>query len=368
MKAKTLSGLAHPFVLLLIALAIPVAVIAADEWIKKEKVIREALEKDIETVKEIDAALKTLEVKRPPTVFRIINCVEILSQVPDFHGPSPILFDPEGDGGGMVSFEEFEEELEPFADPDTLIEIIQAVTGEENWPGERGFGTISYHRGSLLVWNTQEIIDKIEKIIEDMKKSSSLSIAVEVYFLNVPEESLKKYRGKKVSANYSLLSDKDVTELLLEAASGKGAKIIQSTRIVLMNRQRAYAFGGESQAYLADMENTGGGIGLVAREVADPIARALHSGVFLDVRAVTGGKNNPIHLSVRASTSRLKGIKTIDTTEGPVQIPEIDLQVTNGDITIPNGHAALLGGSRATGKTAKRAQSMVLVVPKIIEK
>ncbi|MHC4662411.1 MAG: hypothetical protein ACYS8W_12045 [Planctomycetota bacterium] len=354
--------ISNPLTIAVLAVSVPFAVIAAEEWYEKEKKIRSQLENDIKLVKELDAAIKVIdpEVK---SEFRIFNIADLYTKAPDFCGLDPRVKSPEEEGS-QIGFEEFDEDEEPWMDPETIIEIIQSTTGEDAWPEEDGFGTMSYHRGQLIVVNTPEICKKIEEILTEMRQGN-FPIAVEIYFLAIPDKKLEEYRSMSTNANYSVLDGEATKKLIEEAATGKDIKIIQSARVVQMNRQRSYVFGGESKAYIADEESSGGGIGLVAAEQTDPVTFALNTGVFVDIRSTSGGKETPTHISLRAALTKLIKFSKVETTVGPLQIPEVDMQITNGNITIPPDSAALVGGSRS-GNGKKNTQAMVLVIPNVL--
>ncbi len=141
-------------------------------------------------------------------ILEIYNISDILAKIPNFVGPDIKVYDPEeqggGGGGGLgggISFDDDEEEDEgePL-DPDSLIELIKAATGEDNWPEEAGgFGTISHHRGQLIVINTRDIHKKVAAILDNLRRNTGIFVVMEVRFIDITDDFLEDigvdYRG-----------------------------------------------------------------------------------------------------------------------------------------------------------------------------
>ncbi|MHC4662362.1 MAG: hypothetical protein ACYS8W_11795 [Planctomycetota bacterium] len=365
MKSGIIGGACRFAVVVVLAVAVPAAVLYADEWLEKEKKIRENLMNDMKIVEKIDKGLETLKPELRIGVMRIFNISDLISEVPDFCNPSPAIRSPEH-YFEVMGASDFEDDYEPWLDPESLIEIIQATTGEDNWPEEEGFGTISYHRGKIISVNTEEIQKKIGEILEDQRIARNVSIATEFHLIGIPEERLEQYRGKKKSENYALIDTAAARKLLTDAKAGEDVRLLQSARLVVMNRQRGQIFSGSQQTYLADQDVTGGGIGTVTKEASDPSTFVLHTGMFVEARATGQNKEDtPVHISVRIAVTKLKKFHKLETSAGSIQMPEVDMQITNGDLKIPAGSAALLGGARST-VTGNGTQAMVLVIPRIL--
>jgi general secretion pathway protein D len=141
-------------------------------------------------------------------IFEIYNVSDILAKIPHFIGPEIKIIDPEtegrtGAGGGRpISFTEpgEEEEGEVFG-PEELIELIEAATGKENWPGGEagGFGTIDQHRGQLIVINSREIHKKVREVLDNLRRNTGIFVVMEVRFIDVMSDFLEEigidYRG-----------------------------------------------------------------------------------------------------------------------------------------------------------------------------
>ncbi|TET39094.1 MAG: hypothetical protein E3J72_01325 [Planctomycetota bacterium] len=351
-------------------------------------------------------------------IFEIYNVSDILTKVPNFTGPDIRVFDPEGDGGGQVTFEEFDEEDEPWMDPETLIEIIQASTGEDAWPDEEGFGTISYHRGQLLVINTREIHKQIRDILNNLRKNSGIFVIVECRFVDVFDDYLRDVGvdytglGADFGTGYTMISNQSggtdagtaprnpnrpgraatifsrmqnmfdgyqwfggarlqggdgwflrstwLEPFQLSALVHLEEEIAKTHRmtaaiITAHNRQRVYISVLNQRAYIADYDVTGGGIGLVAAEVADPIVKNFQEGLVLDVKPIVSSDRKYITIDVRPTLAALTtptistiivnlGTTTPAAIQAPIEIPEISLQRAFTTVTVPDGGTALLGG------------------------
>ncbi|MHC4662398.1 MAG: hypothetical protein ACYS8W_11980 [Planctomycetota bacterium] len=352
-------------------------------------------------------------------IFEIYNVSDILTKVPDFTGPDIRVFNPEEEGASQVSFEEFDEDEEPWIDPETLIEIIQATTGEDSWPEEEGFGTISYHRGQLLVINTREIHKQIRTILNNLRKNSGIFVIIECRFIDVFDDYLRDvgvdYTGlgaEGFGAGYTMISNQSGgvdagTAPRNPNRPGRRATILsrlqnqfdgfqwfggqrlrggdgwfirstwlepfQLSALVHMeeeiekthrmtaaivtahNRQRVYISVLNQRAYIADYDVTGGGIGLIAAEVADPIVKNFQEGLVLDVRPIVSSDRKYITVDVRPTLAALTtptistiivnlGTTTPAAIQAPIEIPEISLQRAFTSVTVPDGGTSLLGG------------------------
>lgn len=137
-------------------------------------------------------------------IFEIYNVSDILAKVQDFSGPEVRIFDPEAGGAGApggITFDDDGDEAEgDIIDADSLVELIRVATGEENWPEEEGgFGTITHHRGQLIVINTREIHKKIEEVLKNLRRNYGIFVVIEVRFVDVRNDFLEDigidYRG-----------------------------------------------------------------------------------------------------------------------------------------------------------------------------
>lgn len=138
-------------------------------------------------------------------IFEIYNVQDILNKIEDFTGPEIKVHSADapqpGGGGGagqLVFDDDDDDDLEGTIDPDKLTELIESSTGEENW-GDRENASIEHHRGQLLINNTREVHQEVQRVLENLRKNAGLFVVVEARFIDLFDDFLSEvgidYRG-----------------------------------------------------------------------------------------------------------------------------------------------------------------------------
>jgi len=307
-----------------------------------------------------------------PVAMKVFDVKDLLEEnrIKDYAPPSPFVFSV--NNAGNEDFEDDEDYEEGFG-PDELIELARSSTGDENWPEEAGgMGTIEYHRGKLIIVNTQEMVDKVELLLNDLQKSLPAIISSTVYLLVADEDYLQNYRRK----DSSVITPQAIEKMLADAKTGDKIEIIKTGYISSYSSQAAFIHSGALHTYIGNTDTTGAG-GMTPIMVFDPIINIFREGFIVGLRTQYIRETETVNVVAMVSLSSLTGIEEHTITCGgmgeqpaktyKVETPKVDLQIVSGSSDIPEGYGLLLGGSKM--KTAQSSQKsfLVLIVPAVLK-
>jgi hypothetical protein len=327
-------------------------------------------ERLIELLKKTNEAIEIIEKDRKlPAKLEVFDVADLIEEnrIKDYAPPSPFVFNVESATAeeGEIDTESFEE----LYGPEEVIELVKATTGEENWPEEEGgMGTVEYHRGKLIVINTPEMIDKVEALLDGLKKSLPAVISSTVYLLAVDEDYLKQHRR----TGSSVITPQAVEKMLDDSQAGKKIELLKTGYITSYSSQAAYIHSGALHTYIGNTDTSGAG-GLTPVLVFDPVINVFREGFIIGLRAQYNRRTNRVNLVAMVSLSKLTVIEEHTGIGGSigkqapqkckVETPKVDLQIVSGSSDIPVGYGLLLGGSRMKTAQAEQKSFIVLIVP-----
>jgi len=134
------------------------------------------------------------------TITRVYDVRDLIVRVPNFAGPSLELEDVGAEGGGGGGGDLFadedrdEEEGEVLSKGELINEIIQMIAdtvdpnswriiGQNAGPGETG--SIRHLHGQLIITQTEENHGKVLDLINQLRESKALQVAIEARFITV---------------------------------------------------------------------------------------------------------------------------------------------------------------------------------------
>ncbi len=157
------------------------------------------------------ATLESLPSELEPMVYDV---TDLLGSPANFFSKPPSGSSSSGGGsgedvgGGFTDEEDDDMDRDEMGESasqrgDALVLLIQETVEPDNWFDAGGEGTISiYENKKLIVRQTREIHNKVEKLLTDLRKSIGHQVAIEARFLVVRENFLEDI-GLDVDFRYS---------------------------------------------------------------------------------------------------------------------------------------------------------------------
>lgn len=336
-------------------------------------------------------------------IFEIYNVTDLLSKINDFEGPSLKIYNPEeGDAGGAggISFDfDDEEDTGPWLNPDNLKDlIIQGTGGYDAWEeDETGFGTLTFHRGQMIVINTREVHREIRRILHNLRKNSGIFVIMEARFVTITDDYLRDIgvdvrglgdNGYATPFTIDANPDRGGTDagwvqepdpnnviagrwqnifdgynnaffsgMRLNDQTGGGflrvtaldpiqiaaiihakdehakRRTLTAATVTATNQERVFVSVVNQRAYIADYELATALAGGIAAEIGDPIVRNFQDGIVLDVKPVVSSDRKYVTIDVRPTLATLVG-DTISTVL--VNLGTLMPAVLNSYIELPN--------------------------------
>jgi len=133
--------------------------------------------------------ISTRDDLRTNTMVRVYDIQDLIIRVPDFVGPRVDVAEALGEGGeeasgGFLAEEdEAEEELTRQEMIDALIESIENSVDPDSWTGAGA--SIEEQRGSLIIMQTPENHLEIQQLLDNMRETRAIQIAIESRFVEV---------------------------------------------------------------------------------------------------------------------------------------------------------------------------------------
>ncbi len=118
---------------------------------------------------------------------KIYEIRDMMVGLTQFPGPSLDIPDPGGQGGAL-GLEETEDEDAP--DVNDFIDIIESVVRPEAWGGDNV--SIDEWNGSLIVTQTADVHEEIDKVLRALRNQQAVQINVKVKFLSVENAMLEE--------------------------------------------------------------------------------------------------------------------------------------------------------------------------------
>ncbi|MGA1534010.1 MAG: hypothetical protein ACO4B4_05815 [Planctomycetota bacterium] len=332
---------------------------------------------------------------------------------PDFPAPKLALESSgEGGDGGGTSLLELggdEDETKLEYDADVLQGLIEAsVYGEDGPPdGE----TIEIQGGKLVVRSTLENHQKVQRLLEALRKSTGVMVTVESRFIDLQDNFLTSIgvdfgnpfnsnlpnpisdidgSGTAISAGYEFvdaqqqtnvraavynayslplgssvapfeLSDRGgfalqynvldtfIMEAILEAQDkSQEFKSVSAPRVTAFNTQTSHSLVIDQSAYIRDAEVNQTGV----VPVINPVIGILNSGSILQVRPTVSHDRRYVILEIEPTLavqlpSRFKTL-TLGLTTLNVEFPVLSVTNIKTTVTIPDGGTVLVGGLKRT--------------------
>jgi len=332
---------------------------------------------------------------------------------PDFPAPKLALESSgEGGDGGGTSLLELggdEDETKLEYDADVLQDLIEAsVYGDDGPPdGE----TIEIQGGKLVVRSTLENHQKVQRLLEALRKSTGVMVTVESRFIDLQDNFLTSIgvdfgnpfnsnlpnpisdidgSGTAISAGYEFvdaqqqtnvraavynayslplgssvapfeLSDRGgfalqynvldtfIMEAILEAQDkSQEFKSVSAPRVTAFNTQTSHSLVIDQSAYIRDAEVNQTGV----VPVINPVIGILNSGSILQVRPTVSHDRRYVILEIEPTLavqlpSRFKTL-TLGLTTLNVEFPVLSVTNIKTTVTIPDGGTVLVGGLKRT--------------------
>ena len=334
----------------------------------------------IKFLEQVTDAIETIENERVvPRVsrMRIYNITDLLieTKLPGFDPPSPYVMDVEagcggwGHGGG-ITFNGENRHGDDCYGPEEIIETIQRRTGRYNWPDEAGgFGSIEHYGGKLIVINSPGVLERVEKIINEIRDGMPVQVLSTVYLFSVEEGYMDRVRRK----GSSVITPEAVKKIVTDGNSGQEVKLLKTGYLAAYSSQSAYLFDGTSLTYQGDTDTSGGG-GLAAPCMFDPIINVFHEGLIMKLKARYNRHLKRTNITAFVSLSEVTAIEertgigggvTENVQKCKVETPRVDMQVISGCADVPEGYGLLLGGSKLKTAQTKQKSFVVLIVPEV---
>jgi general secretion pathway protein D len=126
-------------------------------------------------------------------ILEFYDVTEIVNSPPDFPAPELGLNLESGGGGGagstggVLSFDDEDEEAGQGIDADTLIELIESKLGEDDEDG-----SVEYSGGILIVRKPLRSHEKILKLLDALRRTVGVMVTVEARFVEVQDNMLEQ--------------------------------------------------------------------------------------------------------------------------------------------------------------------------------
>lgn len=274
-----------------------------------------------------------------------------------------------GAAGGVLSFGDSDEEESyegALLDPEKMVEIIYAETGEDHWESP---ASLEVSNGFLLVKQTPLLHSKVRRLLEDLRAAALRSIQLEVGFYSLSED-LKTAIAVESKTRGGALSQETLKRVDAAVARGE-AKLVGHSLLSALSNQRIYLHTGAERNYVATFEEMSGGTGPVVKSVAMPIVEVLRTGLSLDiVGTVLEGDDKPrVALDARFLRSDLILLDKRKSAWGAIDIPQIKVDSVRTSARVPAGEGMLIFSSDKDKTDSKETgeQVFLIVRPRIIK-
>jgi len=120
-------------------------------------------------------------------VRRVFNVADLLINLRTFKGDEPRLAG-DTENAGRIPQEEEEAEADPLEIED-LVDVILEAIDPDSWDLD-GHG-ITYRQQDLIVLNNPDNIDRVNNLLQDLRRSQGLTVSVEARFITIRDDFLE---------------------------------------------------------------------------------------------------------------------------------------------------------------------------------
>jgi Flp pilus assembly secretin CpaC/tetratricopeptide (TPR) repeat protein len=298
----------------------------------------------------------------------------------------------------------------------TIVQMIQETIAPMSWLINGGEGTISIHGTRLVISQTPQIHEQIQKLLmEDLRESLGQQVSIETRFLFVTENFLENIglginslniKGAVITGNDkltdllfdvrsyeaatpaktlvpgsladqiaspaiqlagglrygSLLDDLSVSFFLRATQAHRDAKMLTAPRVTVLSGESAYIRVTKEIAYVSDYEFediTAAGQGQPVRVIANPTTETIAGGVILNVTpTITADKKYVIlQISTNYTKTDLSEFPVYSTTGQPynIQLPTLEVSEVQTRVSVPDGGTLLIGGQKLGAEANREA-------------
>jgi hypothetical protein len=235
-----------------------------------------------------------------------------------------------------------------------LIQLVTQSIEPDSWREMGGPGKIEYYPigQCLVIIQKPEVQERIADLLEALRRSQDVEVALEIRFLGLPDSVLERLDLKGAAPSQApclrCLNDAELRQLVAVVQGCAQANIMQAPRMVLYNGQDARF--DVRQEELVETGTTG----------AEPKREVVKTGLMLAARPVVSVDRRSVRVHFMVEESELIPQHQ---TEGafPVVLPaSVNVQRIDKHVTIPDGKTALLYGWRRKAKPVEKERIPIL--------
>jgi type II secretory pathway component GspD/PulD (secretin) len=294
----------------------------------------------------------------------------------------------------------------------TLVQMIQETIAPMSWLVNGGEGTISLHGTRLVISQTPQIHEQIQKLLmEDLRESLGQQVSIESRFLFVTENFLEdiglginslfigghdklgpmqfnfgQYENAAPLATLvpgsipatpapplalnlvgglsygSLLDDLAVSFFLKATQAHRDAKMLTAPRVTVLSGESAYIRITREDAYVSDYEFediTAAGAGSAVRVIADATVETVTGGVVLNVTPTITADKKYVILQISANYTKTTFEPfSVSSTLGDqfaIELPALEVSEVQTRVSVPDGGTLLIGGQKLAAEANREA-------------
>ncbi|MHC4265630.1 MAG: hypothetical protein ACYSUK_06820 [Planctomycetota bacterium] len=304
-----------------------------------------------------------------------------------------------GMGGGMGGGGMMETYMMLFQLQMLIIESVDY----QSWETYGGEATVRmYGQNKLIISQTLENHRKIDRLINDLMRTLSQQVALEIRFLIVSEKFLEDI-GLDVDFTYSpggkwgpidftqnsasftqipgtdpaalvsgsygdIFDDLQISFLLRATQQHSEAKVLNAPKITVLNGRPAVISINEQRAYVGDYEFediTTAGFQQPTTVIADPVIGSILDGVVFDVVPVISKDKRYVSLSIvtwlsNSDLTQQFPVFSPDGTSFLITLPLIEFATIRTRVNVPDEGTLLIGGQKLSREGQREAGVPIL--------
>ncbi|MDD5135038.1 MAG: hypothetical protein PHP01_06485 [Phycisphaerae bacterium] len=296
----------------------------------------------------------------------------------------------------------------------TIMQMIQDTIAPITWLINGGEGTISSHGNRLVISQTPQVHEQIQKLLmEDLRESLGHQVSIETRFLFVTENFLEdigldmqvdlplgvgkfsSMRFNQGSYDYtvpsgtlvpgslgtasiaanpaisldsgvqygSMLDDLSLTFFLRATQAHRDAKMLTAPRVTVLSGESAYIRVAKEVAYVSDYQFediTSSGVDQPTRVIANPTTDTVTGGVVLNVTPTISADMKYVILEISANYTKtdFRDFPVYSSTTGDpaqIQLPTLEVSEVQTRVSVPDGGTLLIGGQKLGAEVNKEA-------------
>ena len=248
-----------------------------------------------------------------------------------------------GSGGGQFTFDDDSSEAVFGYEPDKLEQLVKNSTGADAAWSSSG-ARYGFEGWQVVVRQTPGTIAAIRAALDSIRKDRSGNVECFLEWCRVEDGLLAEATRGGAGLEAQALAP-------LDAALAEGTRAAREAQAFLLVERGdvGVLHAGSELAYIADYEQSSGGVDKVVRTVAGPILGLVRQG--LTIEALGHGDNasgeGALVLDTRVGSVRLAELSPAHTPAGPIGTPVLDLARGSFDGLVPGGALALIVDRRA---------------------